>query len=214
MPPRKRRLTREESKARTRAELLRAASRLFVRKGFVATSLADIAEEAALTKGAVYSNFGSKEELFLALLEETSNPSNRWARQHETAPSDLTPATGATPEERAANWGRAIADVKPDRRNIALFLEMNAAALRSEDARNWVVAHNREFFKTLGQQLADVLDAPDAEPELLGLVAQSVYVGLTMHQAFTDAPPDPEAYARIYRLLADLAHDQATDRTG
>jgi len=86
----KKRLTREESKARTRSELLRAASRLFVRNGFVATSLSDIAEEAALTKGAVYSNFDSKEELFLALLQEISRPSNEWARQQETAPSDLS----------------------------------------------------------------------------------------------------------------------------
>jgi AcrR family transcriptional regulator len=213
MSPRKRRLTREESKARTRADLLRAASRLFVRKGFVATSLSDIAEEAALTKGAVYSNFDSKEELFLALLEETSNPANRWARQHETAPSDLSPATGATPEERAANWGRAIAELKPDRRNIALFLEMNAIALRSDEARAWVVDHNRAFFTMLGEKLADVLEAPDADPELLGLVAQSIYVGLTMHQAFTDTPADSEAYARAYRLLAHLAHDQATEPT-
>src|SRR4029450_3410476 len=94
MAPRKQRLTREESKARTRAELLRAASRLFLRKGFVDTSLSDIAEEAALTKGAVYSNFDSKEDLFLALLEETSTPATRWPRQHETAPSDLSAATG------------------------------------------------------------------------------------------------------------------------
>src|SRR3954471_701676 len=105
MPPRKHRLTREERKAQTRSDLLRAASRLFVRNGFVDTSLSDIAEEAALTKGAVYSNFESKEELFIALLQETARPTNEWGRQQETAPSDLSEAVGDTPEERAANWG-------------------------------------------------------------------------------------------------------------
>src|SRR3954451_5214675 len=100
MPPRKHRLTREERKAQTRSDLLRAASRLFVRDGFVATSLSDIAEEAALTKGAVYSNFESKEDLSLAPLQETSQPNNE-ARQQDTAPSDLSAAAGDTPEERA-----------------------------------------------------------------------------------------------------------------
>jgi AcrR family transcriptional regulator len=57
------RLTRQESKTVTRRDLLRAAGRLFLRKGFVATSLADIADEVGVTKGAVYSNFASKEEL-------------------------------------------------------------------------------------------------------------------------------------------------------
>jgi AcrR family transcriptional regulator len=211
MSPRKRRLTREESKARTRSDLLRAASRLFVRNGFVATSLSDIAEEAALTKGAVYSNFDSKEELFLALLQEVFSPTNEWSRQEEIAPSDLSVAEGDSPEERAANWGRAVADIKPHRRNVALFLEMNAIALRSDRAKAWVAEHNQEFFRTLGEQLRDVFDAPDADPEALGLVAQSLYVGLMMHEAFVGDPPDPEVYAKAYRMLAHLARDTEVD---
>lgn len=215
MSPRKR-LTREESKARTRSELLRAASRLFVRNGFVATSLSDIAEEAALTKGAVYSNFDSKEELFLALLQEISRPSNE-ARQQETAPSDLSAAIGDTPEERAENWGRAVAALAPSRRNVALFLEMNAVALRSDRARAWVTEHNREFFVSLGEQIRDALEVPGADPELLGMVAQSLYVGLMTHSAFNSNAADPEVYGSAYRLLAELARlsaDAARPATG
>jgi AcrR family transcriptional regulator len=63
------RLTRAERKLRTRAELLAAARRVFVRRGFHQASLDEIAEEAGYTKGAVYSNFESKDDLFLALLE-------------------------------------------------------------------------------------------------------------------------------------------------
>jgi AcrR family transcriptional regulator len=217
MTPRRQRLTREESKARTRSELLRAASRLFVRNGFVATSLSDIAEEAALTKGAVYSNFDSKEELFLALLQEISRPSNEWAHQQETAPSDLSAAVGDTPEERAENWGRAVAALAPSRRNVALFLEMNAVALRSDRARAWVTEHNREFFVSLGEQIRDALEVPDADAELLGTVAQSIYVGLMTHSAFNSTPADPEVYGAAYRLLAELARlsaDAARPATG
>src|SRR3954454_21935814 len=195
MPPRKNRMTREERKAQTRSDLLRAASRLFVRNGFVATSLSDIAEEAALTKGAVYSNFDSKEELFLALLQETDRPDNA-ARQEETAPSDLSAAVGDTPEERAAAWGRAIGGRRRSRKNVALFLEMNAVALRSDRARAWVTQHNQEFFRSLGERLAEVLDAPDADPATLGLIAQSLYVGLMTHEAFAGSSVDEEVFAQ------------------
>ena len=64
------RLTRDEKKAVTRQKLLDAATRVFARRGFVATSLDEIAEEAGLTKGAVYSQFGSKDDLVVALFEE------------------------------------------------------------------------------------------------------------------------------------------------
>jgi AcrR family transcriptional regulator len=64
------RTTRTERKARTRADLLAAARRVFLRRGFHAASLDEIAEEAGYTKGAVYSNFRGKDDLFLALLAE------------------------------------------------------------------------------------------------------------------------------------------------
>jgi AcrR family transcriptional regulator len=64
------RLTRSERKERTRADLLTAARRVFMRRGFHGASLEEIAEEAGYTKGAVYSNFADKDALFLAVLEE------------------------------------------------------------------------------------------------------------------------------------------------
>ena len=62
--------TRDEKKAHTRRRLLDAAADVFARRGFAATSLDEIAEEAGFSKGAVYSNFSSKEDLFLAVLDE------------------------------------------------------------------------------------------------------------------------------------------------
>ena len=69
LPPR---LSREESRLQTRAHLLAAAKRLFVDRGFGATSLRDIAAEAGYTQGAFYSNFASKEALFIELIRERS----------------------------------------------------------------------------------------------------------------------------------------------
>ena len=204
----KRRLTREESKARTRQELLRAASRLFLRNGFVATSLSDIAEEAGLTKGAVYSNFDSKEELFLALL--AGDQERSYAPQEDLAPSDLSHAKGADPLARARAWGEHLGGLQPNRRNVALFLEMNAFALRNERTRAGVAQHNALFFEELGTGLRDILDAPDADPVLLGVIAQSLYVGLMMHCAFT-GETDPALFATAYESLAAAA--RSTTRT-
>jgi AcrR family transcriptional regulator len=198
----KRRLTREESKARTRQELLRAASRLFLRNGFVATSLADVAEEAGLTKGAVYSNFESKEDLFLALL--AGDQQRAYAAQEDLAPSDLTAADGPDPLARARAWGEHLGGLQPNRRNVALFLEMNAFALRNERTRTGVAEHNRQFFDELGTGLKEALEAPDADAQQLGIIAQSLYVGLMMHGAFT-GEVDEQLFATAYEALATVA---------
>jgi|SRR5947209_1280615 len=64
------RITRAESQAQTRAELLAAAARVFERRGYERASIAEIADEAGYSHGAVYSNFEGKEDLFLALYKE------------------------------------------------------------------------------------------------------------------------------------------------
>jgi AcrR family transcriptional regulator len=63
------RLTREESRQQTRSRLLDSARQVFALHGFAGASLEKIAEHAGYSKGAVYSNFPSKEALFLDLLE-------------------------------------------------------------------------------------------------------------------------------------------------
>ena len=63
------RLTRAERRERTREELISAADTLFTARGFHATSVDEIAFKAGYTKGAIYSNFESKEDLFFAVYE-------------------------------------------------------------------------------------------------------------------------------------------------
>lgn len=73
------RLTREESKEQTRQRLLDAAQTIFMKNGYVATSVEDIAEAAGYTRGAFYSNFRGKGELLMELLR----------RDHERMQADL-----------------------------------------------------------------------------------------------------------------------------
>lgn len=62
-------LTRKERQARTRRELIAAAGRVFARRGYHKATIEEIAAEAGMTSGAIYSNFEGKEELFLAIAD-------------------------------------------------------------------------------------------------------------------------------------------------
>jgi AcrR family transcriptional regulator len=67
-PPK--RLTREESRAETRRRLVDAARELFTSQGFDGTSVEQIAERAGYTRGAFYSNFDDKDDVFLELYDQ------------------------------------------------------------------------------------------------------------------------------------------------
>jgi|SRR6185437_1623167 len=64
----RKRLTREDSRDLTTQRLLDAAQKLIAKKGLSATSVEDIAAAAGYTRGAFYSNFSSKGDLFIELL--------------------------------------------------------------------------------------------------------------------------------------------------
>ena len=64
-----RRRRRDERREETRLLLLQAAALLFARHGYHAVSLDAVADEAGFSKGAVYSNFSSKQDLLAGLLE-------------------------------------------------------------------------------------------------------------------------------------------------
>ena len=63
------RLTREQSRANTRERLLARRAGCSRAAASTAPSVEEIASEAGFSTGALYSNFGGKEDLFLALME-------------------------------------------------------------------------------------------------------------------------------------------------
>jgi AcrR family transcriptional regulator len=76
----RKRLSREDSRDRTTQRLLAAARKLIAKRGLSDTSLEDIAEEAGYTRGAFYSNFGSKGDLFIELLRRDHEATNAQLR--------------------------------------------------------------------------------------------------------------------------------------
>ncbi|MBO1767377.1 TetR family transcriptional regulator [Allobranchiibius sp. GilTou38] len=103
-------------RAQTRRKVLDAAYVVFGERGIAGTSLEQVAAVAGLTKGAVYSNFRSKDELVLTLMEE--HAADRITKSLQAMETDLTPSQVAhqvgvvlAQEMRAdAGWHRLLAE--------------------------------------------------------------------------------------------------------
>ena len=123
--------SRQERRERTRAELLAAARRAFLREGFHAASLDAIAEEAGYTKGAFYSNFASKDDVLVAVLEEHFRDRAEAYESLVSSAETIEDAYGAVARfwhdanEREPEWSR-------------LVIEFMAHASRNEQLRQAV----------------------------------------------------------------------------
>jgi AcrR family transcriptional regulator len=122
-------LTPERRRRQTRDHLLEAAAQVLAERGFHGASLDEVAAAAGFTKGAVYSNFKNKEDLFLALLEEA------YTRQMSALKPTIENSE-IPPEARLGDFVRVIRgemDLVPNMG--ALYLEFHVYALRNPTAR-------------------------------------------------------------------------------
>jgi hypothetical protein len=86
--------TPKRSRTATRARLLEGALEVFAERGFAGASVEDICDQAGFTRGAFYSNFGSKDELVLALFQATTD---RLLEQIEALTWPISPGRCWTP---------------------------------------------------------------------------------------------------------------------
>jgi len=140
------RLTRKQRQERTRTCLLDAAGRVFARRGLAQASVDEVAADAGFTKGAVYANFGSKEELFLAMLD--AKFADRLAEM------DHALSTDEPPEAQARVAGRDFIDsLNLDPEWARLFIEAGLYASRDEAFRDKLVAH----YTAMRERMTDIL---------------------------------------------------------
>jgi TetR/AcrR family transcriptional regulator, transcriptional repressor of aconitase len=162
------RLTREQNQALTRSRLLSVASSHFARDGYAAASLDRIADEAGFSKGAVYSNFAGKDELFLGVLEEHGRVSvNEILDAVKGAPDigkaiDRIAAWSAR-NSRLGNWPMLILEYSRATRPDDTFRKSQEKVLRAQ-------------WKALGELLLQFAPDLDAKPEIIGaLVFELTY---------------------------------------
>ncbi|MDX1510829.1 MAG: TetR/AcrR family transcriptional regulator [Nitriliruptorales bacterium] len=128
------RASRDKQRAQTRQDLLDAAGEIFARKGYHAASVDDVAEAAGFTKGAVYSNFASKEDLFFALYEQHVERAVRVGLR----------LLGSPPEERGVAMANSLSEMGVLERDWHLLeMEFVLFAARNERMRE-LVAEQRQ----------------------------------------------------------------------
>jgi AcrR family transcriptional regulator len=131
-------LTQERRRELTRAHLLAAAAQVFAERGYHGATLDEVARVAGFTKGAVYSNFKNKDDLFLALFK--ANYDREMAQLMATLEASTVPAV-----DRLSDFVALIQDEARRSPNSALLhLEFWMYASRNREARERLVALDEE----------------------------------------------------------------------
>lgn len=187
----------------SRDRLLSSAAKVFAERGFERASVDEIAAAAGLSKGTLYWNFNSKEDLFEALLEEHIDRRARAIMEMtEGAPADQDMAPEASrwfkdllEEERELvllsheYWSRAVRDPKIRKRyaerqaklrdELASALESRASQLGAPPF-SMSAAEIATAYIALGEGLSfQRLVDPDSVPDhLVGEILALIYQGL------------------------------------
>lgn len=179
------RLSRAESQERTRERLVATARDLFLRNGYGATSLSEVAEAAGFSKGAVYSNFRGKGHLCLAVLDDI--------RTEQLNLLTESVMRDARIEDRLATftaWGEAHIG---DEAWTTLEVEFLTQARHDDELRREITAR----VVAIRQALAHLLDALARElgaslampPEQAAMTLLSLGIGLGIQRITDPAVP-------------------------
>ncbi|WP_020668673.1 TetR/AcrR family transcriptional regulator [Amycolatopsis nigrescens] len=173
MPPK--RLTRAESRERTRERLLSAAAELFAENGVNGASVEQIAERAGFSRGAFYGNFADKQELVVELLDQRMRrelAEVRALREGVRSFEEMLDRLRAWNSERA----RHLEDW------FALRTELTLYALRNPEVRPKLAERERlaraAHAEGVRERLAATGAAAPADPEFLGLILHALEDGL------------------------------------
>ena len=204
----KRRLTRRESQQLTRARFIEAAGRVFARAGFDAASVEQLSTEANFSRGAFYSNFKSKDELFLALLEkkriETQNALDAIFREKKDANERF---------RAARDW---YADQWEQRTWTVLRTEFNLRALRKRTLRKRLSAIWRQeldaYADLLAQYLLEAGLTPAESPRTIAVSLLAAAQGLGMLSMLGSDPAFESGLAESRKLVFDRLVPRPPDK--
>lgn len=199
----RKRLSRGEQRAQTKARLIASARTVFARQGFHRALLEAVAAEAGYSTGAIYANFDSKEDLFLAVLDEHVATRVNAVKQ---AVSDAS-----TPTDRARagadNWMQFL---REDPYWYPLFIEFWSYAQRDPELRARIAARFAAFPKANAELIeANARNAGVAMPPILAQAAGTLFTALAdglalMKLLDPDAVPDElfgDALSTLYQLV-------------
>ena len=192
------RLTPERRRQMTRDHLLAAAAETFAAKGYEAASLDEIADAAGFTKGAIYSNFGSKEALLLAVVDQRqARIGAAWESIVSKPDAELTSMWSLAPT--AAEW--------------ALWEEFVLYSRGRPELAEQLRDHDRAAFARIEEFVANRCQALGVEPPLpvadLARLHVLVFDGLARQRVLD---PDSVSVGTLQRISQFI--DAAVKETG
>jgi AcrR family transcriptional regulator len=193
----------------SRQQLLDAAAGVFARRGFQAASMSEIASEAGFSKGALYWNFESKEDLFFALLDDIDDRLRLLLTLAASAPTD---------RDVTGELSRGLSTVLEQNRDLALlFHEYSAMALRDSALADRYARRNvqlrAEIAKTIEARF-QALGVPLSIPaKHIATAVIALVDGLSTEQLTEpDAVPD-DLFGQILSLIEGGMAARAKDQT-
>jgi AcrR family transcriptional regulator len=190
------------TRADTRARLLTAAGTVFAERGYDRASLDDVAVAAGLTKGAVYSSFASKDELFYALMRERIRERvelvTRAARDQASVRDITRDAAGGLAEliSSQAEWH-------------LLFIEFWARAVRDPELRDEFARERRSARAAVASLLQEQAARSNVElpapAEQLAVAVLALANGMAIEHLADPETVDPSTFGVILGLLLDRA---------
>ncbi|WP_312884472.1 TetR/AcrR family transcriptional regulator [Nocardia barduliensis] len=178
--------------------LIQTAKRLFLADGYQATTLDKVAKAAGFTKGAVYSNFRTKDDLCLAVLDEIHGE-----RAAEIAEIIAAP-TAAQRLKRMTEWAqRVVGD--PDW--TQLELEFSVHARRDDHLRAELATRLDDIVGMVGAALKTTDDREARMPQAEAAVAVlALGVGLGLFRSIDPGIPVTGMISAL-RAIAGLSRD-------
>ncbi|HPU12881.1 MAG TPA: TetR/AcrR family transcriptional regulator [Aeromicrobium sp.] len=149
------RATRAERQLQTRDSLIEVARTMFLQDGYAATSLDKVAVEAGFSKGAVYSNFGGKEELCMAVLDAIHAEKMRLVLEVFTNDKSIE-----TRVESFVEWARLGMG---DPQWTTLEVEFATVARHNPWVATELVKRHREIRRLISQLISSTVDEAGLE---------------------------------------------------
>ena len=196
------RLRRAEQVERNRTVVLDAARRVFLDRGYGGATVDAIAEEAGFSKGVVYSQFGSKADMFMTLLEQRITER---AAQNERVVAGKSLAEAGRELLLAANR-----DAVSEQGWAQLLVEFRAHAARDPVLnRRYADAHRRTVGQ-LAALLTGLYDragiSPAVPPQSMAEFVLAMGTGVTLERAANPAAlPEDHAISLMVNALVGPA---------
>lgn len=169
--------------------------------GFLGSTVEEISERAGFSRGAFYSNFESKEELFVKLLQ--SRIQDEFGQMLERAPQNESPRQQLMSMVRQ----NAPRDRRGERWVFELWLECLAQAPRDPNFASLPAAFWRRkrnlVARMIGGAYAEAGKRPPIAAKHLATALAALDIGLAMQTLIDPEEVPSELHARLYGLLFD-----------